>query len=739
MFNFAKSISFRELSTLYLTISVISALILVFNFVLIFHPLTKVLGYEFSALNSLYLTILSGIFTIKWFKSHSHITKTFLLSIFTFVLIPLIISIINSIISEFCSFYDGILFYITITLPSVLVGSTIGSLVVYVVKRFRVILFLIVVVMIAFIPVIEIYFNPQIYFYNPLIAFFPGTIYDEGMAVDLKLTAYRLLNIILALSFFYLISTDKNQIHKIRNVLFILIICVSFYFTSSFLGFSTSYSKLSGLLSKKIDTSKYLVHYDETLPEQEIELLVLNAEYYYNILEKSVEEKPSQKLEIFLFRNSEQKKLYFGSESADVAKPWLYQIYLSQESWRGTLKHEIAHIFSSEFGSTIFKLAGAFNPFLIEGFATSQDPFKDDIYIDYLSSLYYWQTENSLVSDILGHSGFFNINSLAAYVFSGSFSKYLLENYGINAFKLFYSSNDIIKSYNIPIDTILKNYSIYLSNFQIDKNIHSFHYFFGRKSIIQKVCPRYIGRQIQKGWMHIQLGKYEIAKSHFSDVLAKVPNYSALNGLVECLERQDSLEVAVRLFSSYLPYFKETPYDYLLKLKLADFYAKLSDFSEAKKTYEQLQIERPTINIELLSTMRLRLMESNLLQKYLIGNDSIKFNILDELNRANYFYPSMPSFINLAIATKQDYQSFIRKFDKTLFITDIPSAWTAYKLSQYMIENFDFRNSRKMAALAKRFKERKHLSLLWDYNFEKAEWFYYNADEFLNRFTNKAE
>jgi hypothetical protein len=42
-----------------------------------------------------------------------------------------------------------------------------------------------------------------------------------------------------------------------------------------------------------------------------------------------------------------------------------------------------------------------------------------------------------------------------------------------------------------------------------------------------------------------------------------------------------------------------------------------------------------------------------------------------------------------------------------------------------------------MAALAKRYTEDEHFNLLWQDNFEKADWFYYNADEFLQHFASK--
>lgn len=739
MIKLSENISVNELFKVYFSASTIILLLIIINILLLYNPLTTVLGYEFSAVNSFILTILTGLFAIRWIKINRIITRSYLLVVLMFLSIPLIINLIHSFVTEFCSFSDGILFYLTITAPSILIGTSLAVFVIYLFKRFHVLIFIIILFLIACLPFAEIYFYPQIYFYNPLLGFFPGTIYDEGLTVDLKLTAYRFFNVFFSIIILYLVTADKMYKRKFTNLMLILSLSVIFFFISPHLGFSTTYSRLNKLLKEKVETSEFTIHFHKSIPESEAKLLAVHAYYYSNLLEESVQVRLSQKMEIFLFNDSEQKKVYFGSGNADVAKPWLYQIYLSQDSWKKTLKHEIAHIFSAEFGSTIFKLAGNFNPLLIEGFATSQDPLKEYFSIDYLAALAYRQSDQSILTRILTHTGFFSMNSLKAYVYAGSFSKFLIENYGIDKFRLYYRSNDITNSYNKPLNFFINNFENYLSKTTIEDNIHAYYYYFGRQSITQKICPRYIGKQLQYGWEHVKNSEFDKAKLKFRNVLSKTSNYSAVVGLAECLEIQDSLNQAAELYRYYYSDFEKTPYYYLLKLRLADILVKLSHYEEAKGLYEQLSVEKPTMDIELISLLRLKLLKSNQLRDYLISNDFVKFNILDELNKAEYYYPSIPAFINLSISTGSDYRNFIMKFNKTIFITDIYSAWAVYKLSEYMLDNFDFRNSRKMAALARRYKEKPHFNLLWQDSFDKADWFYYNSEQFLNQFINRVE
>ncbi len=734
MLKFSSKIDLKEFLEFKLTISISILFILIINLFLLGHPLTKVLGYEFSVINALLLTILTGIFTIRWLKKNSIISGTYITVIVLILFIPLSINIINSLFTEFCSFKDGILFYSVITGPSVFIGAGIAFFVAYLSDRLRYILFVILIFLIALIPVIEIYFYPQIYFYNPIIAYFPGSIYDEGLAVDLKLILYRFLNLIFIGLVYYIIVKDYKRIHRLKNSILVFSITILFFSISPCLGFSTNKVIINNLLVKKIETAQYIIHMDESINKNESWLISLFTEYYFQNLRNSIKETPSQQINIFIFKDSKQKRKYFGSESADVAKPWLYQIYLSQESWRETLKHEMAHIFSAEFGSTIFKLAGGFSPFLIEGFAMSQDPFKDNLSIDYLSAINYAFKEGIDLGQLASINKFFETQSLAAYIVAGSFAKFLIDNFGIDKFKEYYKTNDINSTYQIQPDSIYNTFLSFIRNKQIYQNVHTFYYYFGRQSITQKVCPRFVGRMLKKGWEQIDSEHIEDAKITFNQVLRLIPNYSALVGLGECLTRQDSLESAVNLFENFYLSFDKTPFYYLLRLRLADSYIKLKRFDEALDLYNQLKDDKPTISLELISKTRIKLLSDNYLYEYLTSDDMSKLLILYEINRTEYFYPSIPTMISLASSTEEDYSVFIKKFDKTFFITDMPSAFSVFRLSEYMIENFDFRNARKMAALSRRYRGDEHLNYLWNSNFEKAEWFYYNADEFLNQF-----
>ena len=280
----------------------------------------------------------------------------------------------------FCSFLDGLLFYLLIVTVSVIFGVALSLVVSLVMKRFRRLFFIIIIILIALIPIVEIYFNPQIYFYSPLIGFFPGNIYDEGLSPDWKLFFHQLMVLLFSLTIVYMYIKQIAFVQRVKTyfILGVLITTLIFQFLSPYLGFATTFTKLDSILNKQIESGSLILHYDN-VDSIEAKFIALNQEFFYSELQTALKVKPSKKINVYLFNDRNQKKILFGAGNADVAKPWQYSIYISSDSWQRTLKHELAHVFTAEFGSGIFKLASGYNAALIEGMAESLDGTSNDI------------------------------------------------------------------------------------------------------------------------------------------------------------------------------------------------------------------------------------------------------------------------------------------------------------------------------------------------------------------------
>lgn len=709
--------------------------------------MTNYLGYEFSFFNSAIIILLSGIYSFFYLRKKiideekkDEIIKTLLRAAFIFVIVPFLLSFTSLFRSITCPLLDGIAFYVVLTSPASIIGIALGVLSCSISRKYGVLIFFLLLTIIGLIPVFEIYFNPQIYFYNPIIGFFPGTIYDEGIEVDFKLIAYRFLNVVFFGSIIFLVlrALVSNSKYSLRMAwLFAAVVPIAFIFWSSDLGFSTTHSKAKKVLDKTISTKNFEIHYSSNLNDTLINAIALHHEFYFSQLEKFFQVGSKTKISSLIFLDREQKKRIFGAANADVAKPWLPEIYITSENYDKTLKHEMAHCFAGDFGSKIFKVADSFNPVLIEGIAMAADPIYDNYDLDYMASLAINNNFDIDIEDLFKYFNFFQQPSSLGYIVSGSFVKFLVEKYGIEKFKLLYTDLNFQKIYDKKISELKSEYEFYIKGkFQISANsIHQANYYFGRKSIFQKVCPRYTATKLSKAWELFYQKEFEKSKKIFTEVFDHTENYSSLVGLAFCAVEMEEVSAAIKLLKENISKFENTAYQYELQFTLADLYARNNEISHADSIYKLLIYNQPTRTLFTLAKLRVALVQSDkLIIKYLIGDEKDKYEILKSLNDEAYNYSLFPTLTLLAQSVSISYEDFLKNFYRTFEVIDYESCYGVFRLSQYMCENMDFENSRKLAALAIRYSNDVSFNSVLFSNFEKMNWMCRNHDEVMSTF-----
>ncbi len=719
-------------------------LLIIFLFNLSFQklPLVSVFGYEFSALNSIILILLSGIYFVSLLKKlqlsserKKEIFQNALTACVSFLLVPFLVSIIHSLLSTSCSIIDGLLFYLVITFPSVGIGFALALISVTVTRKFNLLLFIFIYILVLSIPLFEFYFNPQIYFFNPIFGYYPGTIYDEGLNVTSKLVGYRIFNLVYfgAISIvLFGIYFGKLKFQKSVAFIIIILIALIFIYISPRLGYSTTFSRLNSELSGTVETQHFTIHFEAKMNENLIKAISIYHEYYYSQLKNFFGYDYPRKINSYLFSDNSQKKKLFGSANADVAKPWLNCAFITYSDYEATLKHELAHCYSSEFGSGIFKVASGLNPFLIEGTAMAADPIYDNNDVNYLASLAYNNGYRINLENIFNYFNFFTQASSTAYIYAGSFSSFLIGEFGISKFKRFYHDGNFGNDYNIPLRNVIQKYYSTLKDSSLTKNIDEANYYYGRRSIFYKTCPRYVADRTEKAWEYYNGKNYAKSKNLFEGVLKITNDYSAVIGFASCQEKLNQFDEAVKFLERNLSQFKNSAYYYSMELKLGDLLSLNKNFVRADSIYECLINQNPNHTYFYLANLRCDLLKSDsLIRPYLLGNEFDKYNILTELNSENYDYYSIPVLIDLANSFNENYDLFIKQFHKKIEVTDFQSSFAMFKLSNYMLAHLDFNGARRIAALALRYNDDKDFQIILKSNFNKADWFYKNYSNVL--------
>lgn len=725
----------------------IAIVLILINLILINLPLTKYFSFEFSVVNSIFISFLFGLLTIHLFKfkkeneiESSRQSKNIYYYSIIILIIPIVIAFINSLFSINCSFIDGMKYYIVIVFPAVIVGAGIASVSNFISNKLSFLIFILIWLLILIIPLFEFYFNPQIYFYNPIFAFYPGTIYDEEILIDIKLISYRIINIIYFLSFLIILKSNKEVLFKIISFFGLIILAIIFYFISPNFGYSTNENRIKKELGNEVITPNFRIIYSSKISKNELQYLILSSEYYYAELENILKEKVSERTTIFLFDNSEQKKILFGSENADVTKPWLGHIYIDQDSYESTLNHELVHIFSGNFGKYPFKVADKINPVMIEGLATAIDNNYDGLPIDFL--FYQAQKSNYKINlnNLFEGMNFFGQVSSLSYIASGSFIKFLIEKYGIEKVKLLYSNLDFQKIFKNDFKYLENGFNYYINslNYNVNNNIANFY--FGRKPLILRVCPRYFSEQISRINKLIGQKKYQSALIQLNSLEKISMDYSIVSLKIYCLEKLNKKNIAINYIQKNILNFQSTSYEYYLKLKLADLHFLNNDSLSAKTIYQELIDENPNYRIINTSMTRLKLMENKIiLSNYLEGNNIDRFLILFKMNEKEIFATSIPIMIELLNEHKIKYETFINLIEQNIVIENNYDIEALIYLSKYSLKNMDFVTSEKFIDIIEKNTEANKilnnepiLKISFEKQKDKIKWIKENFNEIIS-------
>lgn len=700
-------------------------LILIINIALLYFPLTNVFGFEFSFVNAILITFLAGITSISHFRKelNKSIIYFFYFGIL-FLIIPLFITLINSFFGYSCSIIDGFLFYFVITVPSYFIGISLGLVMFSISKKYNYVFFIFLYILILFIPIAEFYLNPQVFFFNPIFGYFPGTIYDESISISTKLVLYRALNLTFFISIF-IILINRFDIKKYTHLILagFLFISLIFLFLSPQFCFSTTKKSLSDHLNKRIETEHFVIHYPKSLGKKEIKKISIYHEFYYSRLTIFFKLKIKNKIDSFVFENNTDKGDYFGSANADVAKPWLDQIYTTTESYNYSLEHEIAHIFSAGFGTTIFKVADGINPAMIEGIAVAASPFYNENTIDYMAALALTNGYKVDIKKLFVGANFFTQNSSLSYIYSGSFIKYLIEKYGISQFKLYYSNSDFEKIYKINFEEVKDGYYNYLKTIETKQDSSKAKYYFGRQTIFTRVCPRYVSKTLDDASQAFIDKDYNLSIEKYSEILEKTDNYFALIGYTNVTLELNKINNAINKIEGNLRNYLNTSYYYNLQFKLADLYS-LSDYkNKADSLYKEIITENPNNWLVYLSKQRLYLLNNTLIIKDYLNNSSKEnYNLFLEIINKKNINILLPTAIRLAIITESKYEIFYENL-KDIFISEnLNNSFVLNYLSMYMLDNFDFLNAEKMLNKVIRLNKNKYNVSLLNYNLEKISW-----------------
>lgn len=717
--------------------------IIILNLFLTTIPLTNTLGYESAVVNGILLFLIGGIIAINLLRKNLYKKFSGLLIqnyklLTLFVMIPFFIGIISSIIVSKCPITDGVFFYLTITIPSFIFGVAIGFFTFALSRKLSLLIFLLLFFVILFIPLFEFYFNPQIYFFNPIFGYYPGTIYDEDLTVDRILVAYRIFNLaffigLISISEHFFIVKRKRKVLVLSAIAIILII---FFFMKPVLQFATDKNRLETNLKKSVVTESFRIYFPDSVKRKDIQYAALLHEYYLDQIKINFRINVRHKIDSYIFQDRNQKRFLLGAGNADIAKPWLNQIYLNHANYEQTVKHELSHLLAGEFGVTPFKVADGLSPSMIEGYAMAMENNYDGYPVHYMAKLALRDGYKFPVEKLFSGLNFFTKASAISYISSGSFIKYLSDKYGAERIKKLYGDSDFTKIFGKNISTLALEYDDFLKNYRIDSNKYKAQLYFGGTTIFKKFCPRVAAANVKKGWKLFQEKKIDAALKLFQEVYSYSSSYQSLIGVVTSLSEEKKYKEARKFLSEQLPDFRSSSYFFYIELLYGDLLIQNSDSSSAVSIYDSLLVQNPHIDYTNEVMIRKAILEEGIdsLKIYFDKSEPLKQQKLLNLNKEEIKYFSIPTLIQYSERVNQNTKELLSELKQKIRVTDKISSYAAMKISRLALKNSAYETAQYFAVLALNFKQDDNSTHRYIENLRMVNWFKNNAEDLIHTF-----
>ncbi len=517
--------------------SVLISLALIFaaSIVLTFFPLIGTLGFEFSAISAVLLSFLSVFISASLISSYqksntsmsrlSNPNGSILFINSILLLIPFLIGLISTLIKNDCYLREGAIFFLLIPTITVFFSASIGMLVGHFFGRKGIFIGPIIILVILCYALLKLYYGLSIFVYNPIFGLFPGPLYDEAIPISLTLIISRIIVFFWGLLLLLILRIARGLRYGLFGiwdtilVIIVVIVLITAYLNESKIGISYTREYITkNFLSGSIETDNFIIYYAPgTLVAKNIDLISQDHEWRYKQLKEILDVDFSDKIRSYIYPDKETRKKLAGASETTIANPIHKEIHLIYDSFpHPILKHELVHVMSGDFGNNILRLSPKIG--LLEGIAVASDWGGQKFTPHQWSKAMIELGIAPRIQDIVGF-GFWYAPSQVSYTLMGSFSRYLIDTYGIGNFKKVYKTGDF-SVYGKKLEELSEEWQTYLKTIETPEETTAIaEALFAGPSIFNATCPRRIAELKKEGYDQFKNGNYYRARDYFSDAL----------------------------------------------------------------------------------------------------------------------------------------------------------------------------------------------------------------------------
>ncbi len=500
-----------------------------------------------------------------------------------------------------CGYGQGVLFYLLFPVVSVVVAVALAYALGGTRLRRKRTAFVGVGLAVALLaPLYDLALHPQFYVYNHVFGGVLGPIYDEELVIRPGLLAFRAMTLLWA-TLCWLAGRRLRGARGWRlqaGLAVTALLLGGGYLLADRLGVNTTHRAIARALDGLHRTAHFDIYYDPaSLDGDALRLLAEDHEYRYAQLAARLDARVPARIASYLYPDADTRARLTGARYTNVAPVWLPrpQTHVLLEAYPHVFAHELAHVFSREFGLPGIRASLAVG--LVEGLAVALEPPDglptphEQVSAAATARFLRGRDDPTLAEALaprLSPLGFWTGRGAVSYTTMGSFVRYLLDAYGPDRLKRVYARADFEAVYGRPVAALAAEWQTYVEALPaVDRATGSLmRRRFSVPSLFEKPCPHYVPpqrRRHRRGEAALAAGDTARALALFESALAPQPAYEpALAAWAQLrLAEGAAAEVAARLDTAARE--RTSP---ALAVLLGDAYGLLERPDAARARYE---------------------------------------------------------------------------------------------------------------------------------------------------------
>ena len=443
----------------------------------------------------------------------------------TLLIAPLGVLLLNALRVENCNLSDGFAFFCLLPVISCAYATAVGLFFGFWLKRrwtgYTAYLAYIVVTFLTFLY--NLIFHPPVFGFHAAFGYFPGPIYDEQISITGSLltargTALLLAWLFLSLSIITLESGRRRQlgltlhwrklcrfkprfteVYPRIQLIALVGLLLLIYLNRGGLGLRPTRGYIEKALGGLHETEHFNIYYEKgSKVEREIERIARDHEFRYAQLIDYLQTQAARKVNAYIYTSPEQKKRLIGAGHTLVEDPLGYGYHVNYEPFpHPIIKHEMVHALTTDW-HPFFKVSLKLG--LHEGIAVAADWNEGKLTPHQWSKAMRELGVAPTIEQIMG-LGFWAQASSRSYTLAGSFVRYVVDSYGIEAFKRVFPTGNFGTVYGKSLAELNSEWETFLDSVSLTpQDLTIAEHRLKRGSIFQRTCAHEIAELSAKAW-----------------------------------------------------------------------------------------------------------------------------------------------------------------------------------------------------------------------------------------------